>query len=319
MNELISIIIPIYNVEDYLTKCIDSLICQTYKNIEIILIDDGSPDNSGNICDEYAQKDGRIVVIHQSNGGVSSARNIALDICKGEYIMFVDGDDWVEPNFCEEAIRMIHSNGVDCVSFGYYEYTNGVKSIKKTSRPRHISSEEAIKSIINLDDVIYNMPWNKISHRKLFDNVRFPKGRLYEDQAVFYKIFDKAKTIYVSDKPLYNYYRRLGSTTWSPVSHRIVNDKFDIWNERFQFIKHNYPSIIADQLLQLAIHSINSLCIMDWSSNHDIEKKLIDFLLVNKHEILRLKMPLKIKIKLLGFYYFKPLFKFYCNSVKYRQ
>lgn len=318
MNELISIIVPIYNVESYLTKCIDSLIRQTYKNIEIILIDDGSPDNCGVICDEYAQKDTRIVVIHQSNSGVSSARNAALDICKGEYIMFVDSDDWIEINFCEEAINMIHSKAVDCVSFGYYEYINGNKSIKVTSKPRYIQSEEAIKSIINFDDVIYNLVWNKISHRSLFDEVRFPEGYLYEDNAVVYKIFDKAKMIYISDKPLYNYFRRLGSTTWSPVSARIVNDKFDIWNERLSFIRQNYPSIVADQLLQLTTHSINSISIMDWSSNSDIEKKLIDFLLDNKRDILKLKIPLKIRIKLLGFYYCYPLFNLYCKSIKYR-
>lgn len=318
MNELISIIVPVYNVESYLKKCIESIINQTYRNIEIILINDSSSDNSGAICDNYAQKDNRIIVLHKPKIGVASARNAGLDISKGEYIMFVDSDDWIEKNFCEEAINMIHSKAVDCVSFGYYEYINGNKSIKVTSKPRYIQSEEAIKSIINFDDVIYNLVWNKISHRSLFDEVRFPEGYLYEDNAVVYKIFDKAKMIYISDKPLYNYFRRLGSTTWSPVSAKIVNDKFDIWNERFLFIRQNYPSIIKDQLLQLTTLSINSLSIIDWSSNADIENKLINFLLVNKHDILKLKMTPKIKIKLLGFYYCHPLYKLYCNSVKYR-
>lgn len=132
MNDLISIIVPVYNVEKYLNKCIDSIINQTYKNIEIILVDDGSTDNSGKICDEYLLRDSRIKVIHKNNGGLSSARNEGINISSGEYIGFVDSDDWVEPNMYEEMYKKILYSNADIVDCGYWkEYEN--KSIKYIS------------------------------------------------------------------------------------------------------------------------------------------------------------------------------------------
>lgn len=117
-DSLISIIVPVYNVEQYLSRCVDSLVNQTYHNIEIILVDDGSPDRSGEICDEYAKKDKRVKVIHQSNGGLSDARNTALDIAKGDYLMFVDSDDWIEKKTCEILNRLASDYKADTVIFG---------------------------------------------------------------------------------------------------------------------------------------------------------------------------------------------------------
>ncbi len=319
MNKLISIIVPVYEVEPYIVQCINSLINQTYKDIEIILVDDGSPDKCGNICDEFAKQDNRIIVIHKPNGGVSSARNIGLDICKGDYIMFADSDDWVEPNFCEEAIKLITTMGVECVSFSYFDYVNENNKSLVTSGSRYVSSEEAIESIWGENALFFIVVWNKIFHRRLFNDIRFPEGYMFEDNAVTHRIFDLAKNIYLSDLPLYTYRRRLGSATWTNDTPCRANDRFDIFSERLKFLKIHYPSIAEKQLIQLTKLSINNLCIIDWSNDNDIKKKLTDFLNSNKKEILKIDLPLKIKIKLFGFYYCHPLYNLYCKSIKYRQ
>ena len=127
-DSLISIIVPVYNVEQYLSRCVDSLVNQTYHNIEIILVDDGSPDRSGEICDEYAKKDKRVKVIHQSNGGLSDARNTALDIAKGDYLMFVDSDDWIEPTMYEEMLSFMEKEQLDLVECGINLVTNNISN-----------------------------------------------------------------------------------------------------------------------------------------------------------------------------------------------
>lgn len=116
MEDLISVIVPVYKVEKYINKCVDSIINQTYTNLEIILVDDGSPDNCGNICDEYAKKDNRIKVVHKENAGVSSARNIGLEKSSGKYITFIDADDYVEKNYCEELLNILKIENADCVA-----------------------------------------------------------------------------------------------------------------------------------------------------------------------------------------------------------
>ena len=153
-NPLITIVVPIYKVEKYLGRCIDSLIAQTYPNIEIILADDGSPDRCGAICDEYAQKDSRIKVIHQENKGVAAARNAALDIAQGEYIMFVDSDDYVEPTFCEIPLKTAQQQNADMVIFGYRRFINGkFANIKVAGFTKAMTSAETIRHF-----VLYDVP-----------------------------------------------------------------------------------------------------------------------------------------------------------------
>ena len=152
---LISIIVPIYNVELYLRRCVYSLITQTYKKIEIILVDDGSPDRCGEICDEYAKADSRVRVIHKTNGGLSSARNAALDIATGDYIMFVDSDDWIESNCCEELVKKIMEYNADIVAFGLnYVYDSG-KIVKSLSGLTGLADKEMC-----MEYLIYNV--NKV-------------------------------------------------------------------------------------------------------------------------------------------------------------
>ncbi len=203
---LISIIVPIYQVELYLEKCIDSIINQTYKNLEIILIDDGSPDRCGAICDEYAGKDSRIRVIHQKNGGLSAARNAGLDIAKGDYIQFVDSDDWIEPEACETVLTIAEEQHADIVCFGFcWLLPTGETTLVSVNSSSEIEEAAVIKQLICKKSVIRNFAWNKLFVRKLFDGVRFPVGRTYEDICVTYQLVHKADKIYATKAILYHY------------------------------------------------------------------------------------------------------------------
>lgn len=304
----ISIIVPVYKVENYLSKCINSLIQQTYDNIEIILVDDGSPDKCGIICDEYAQLDKRIVVIHKKNGGLSSARNAGLDIARGDFIMFVDSDDWVELNFCEDALNLAISNNVECVAFGYFEYREGKLFDYKTQNPRIMPAEEAIRHLIKIDEVIYNLAWNKIYSRRLFEKIRFPEGRLFEDQGVTYKVIDLAQELYVSNHQLYHYYRRDDSITGSKNIPRFINDKFDLWVERLPYFKNKYPLLYKEEIEHLAWHSMGGLLSIDWEKEKDLKNKLECFLRYYRKDILSLDIKSK---SFLLFYYCNPLFYLY--------
>lgn len=292
-NLLISIIVPVYKVEPYLRRCVDSILNQTFENLEIILIDDGSPDFCGNICDEYAEKDKRIKTIHKLNGGLSSARNAGLDICKGDYIMFVDSDDWVEPNFCEAALQLALTKKVDCVAFGYYEHQDNKRIPFHTNQPRIIGTEEAIIHLIRIDEVIFNLAWNKIYHRRLFDNLRYPVGRLYEDQGTTYKAFIRAEKIYVSDLVLYNYDRREDSITGSKNISRLVNDKFDSWCERLEVFKNYSQTLYKEEMKHIALYSVKALKFIDWKKDKKLKLKLSEFLQANKERIIKMNINSK--------------------------
>ena len=175
---LLSIIVPIYKVEKYLHECIDSIICQTYTNLEIILVDDGSPDNCPQICDEYVKIDKRIVVIHRENGGLSAARNSGIDICKGDYICFVDSDDVLHPQYCEFLLKGIKEKNVEfcaCISKPFFD-----EEVFDCSKPILSFTICTMK----WQDYLYNnrmSVWNRIYKRNLFDKVRFKEGRIHED------------------------------------------------------------------------------------------------------------------------------------------
>ena len=204
LEPLVSVIVPVYNVEKYIKKSVDSLINQTLQNIEIILIDDGSTDESGQICDEYT--DPRVQVIHQPNLGVSVARNRGIEAAKAQWIMFVDGDDWVEPEFCEIPYRIALNYNCDLVFFRYRRVSqNGAKKESKHIESKLLIHDEAVH------DIIYNgniMVWNKMYRAELFSGIRFPDMKNAEDAAVIFRKVDQCQSIYRLDQNLYNYYKR---------------------------------------------------------------------------------------------------------------
>lgn len=209
---LISVIVPVYNVREYVGKCLESICRQTYKNLEILIVDDGSTDGSGTICDEYAAKDPRIKVIHQANGGQSKARNTALDMAKGEYVGFVDSDDWIEPDMYECLFKTLVDNHADISACSYFYVKDGKSEPHASGGRIYVyNAKDAVRELFE-DKTYKNFPWNKLFKRSLFDKIRFPVGRLLEDIAVMYHLFAKAGCVSYIEKPLYYYYYRLGSS-----------------------------------------------------------------------------------------------------------
>lgn len=212
MDELISIIIPVYNVKKYVRESIESAINQTYKKIEIIIIDDGSNDGSEKICDEYAKKDSRIKLIHQKNKGLSAARNKGLDAIQGKYVAFLDSDDVFHPEMIKKSYETLIKNKADCVICNYgVEQKNeklSLDKIYKLKKRMNISSNiytknQILKLILagNISIVV----WNKLYKKELFDNIRFPEGHVHEDRIVTLQVFEKCRKTYVLDEKLMIY------------------------------------------------------------------------------------------------------------------
>ena len=206
---MISVIVPVYNVEPYLRKCLDSIVSQTYQDLEILVIDDGSTDGSGKICDEY-KRDQRVRVFHTENAGLSAARNLGLDKAHGEWIEFIDSDDWVEPDYCRIPLELAESHKADLVIFRF-RVIRGKKREWRIELGKK-STEDALRLIHEEASIVV---WNKLFHRKLFDRMRFPLGKLYEDNAVTHQLIYKANCIYYSDAVLYNKVNRDGNITSS--------------------------------------------------------------------------------------------------------
>lgn len=247
MDQCVSVIVPIYMVEPYLKRAVDSIRNQTYQNLEIILVDDGSKDQCGRICDDYAKADNRIVVIHKENGGLSDARNAGLDIARGEYIMFVDSDDYIAPDCVETLLGCLkeHDADVSMCSYAVTDSTEFDESIfaagrnnekeKKQSKEWKIKTDnhksdgheydgsveicDRRKLLSNLydanhrDATYFIVSWNKIYKASLWDGIRFPKGKIHEDEATTYKIYDRARKGVYLHRPLYGYFTAPDSIT----------------------------------------------------------------------------------------------------------
>lgn len=247
MGCLLSVIVPVYKVEAYLPRCVDSILAQSYQNLQVILVDDGSPDGCGNICEEYAARDSRVEVIHKKNGGLSSARNAGLDIARGEYIAFVDSDDWIEPNTYAEMLAMAEQEGVKLVCAGRYDVDGETGQKEKGLCPPKrevISGEDLVKRIFTWDN-IDSAAWDKLYHRTLFENQRYPEGKIVEDVPVTYLIALEAGQAGMLDMPVYNYFHREGSITTAAVSDKTFH--FVHHTERiFQTILEKFPSLLQE-------------------------------------------------------------------------
>ena len=223
--ELISIVVPVYKVEDFLERCVKSIQNQTYQKLEIILVDDGSPDRSGTICDELAEKDKRIKVIHKSNGGLSDARNVGVKEATGKYLLFVDSDDYISPNLVEKTVAVAEKNSCDIVLFDYYYVENGKCEVRTNNVPDN--------QIINLEKeqkllLIPPAVWIKLYNRQFYNKVNcsFPKGLYYEDLGTTPKMLTEAKRIVYLKEPLYYYIIRgnsiMNSNNYERNQHDIV-------------------------------------------------------------------------------------------------
>lgn len=241
MNQsiLVSVIVPVYQVEDYVGRCIESIQKQTYKNIEILLIDDGSKDKSGAICDSYAESDSRIQVYHKENGGLSDARNYGIDRAVGGYLSFIDSDDYVTEDFIETLLNCCQKNRADIAVCGFQKVSENEIKPSKDVVQRIVTREEVFRQICinNQDHVLYTVAWNKLYKKSLFDFIRYPVGKLHEDEATTYKLFAESKKIVVTNKEMYGYYMSPKSIMRSSFNIRRL-DILDIQRDRIRFF-HN--------------------------------------------------------------------------------
>ena len=249
MSELISVIIPVYNVEKYLKKCVDSVLCQTYENLEIILVDDGSPDGCGAICDEYAKQDGRVVVIHKENGGLSSARNAGLDVMTGEYVAFLDSDDWVEPNMYGTLLANLKRFQSD-ISVG------GVADDLETSEGTHTThtsqygeepfAENKVDAMRRFFSGAY-AAWDKLYRASLFCGIRFPEGEINEDEAIALYLFEKCDAVCYTNEVLYHYLKR--ENRKNTITAESFSKKKLAWQKHCRnnlaYVRKNHPELVS--------------------------------------------------------------------------
>ena len=252
MSDLISVVVPVYNVDRYVSKCLDSIINQTYKNLEIIVINDGSSDNSLNICKEYANKDNRIIVLDQDNCGLSETRNRGINIASGKYIGFIDSDDVISPYMFEYLYKAITENNSDISICGcdYFARNPCFDTLYKVS---NINCIDALKELM-IDRKITNHAVDKLYKKNLFDSIKFPVGKKYEDICVMYRLFLNCNSISFINCKLYGYYQRVGSIT----GEYNINTTIDFINA----INNRYYSIIdsgIDIYPYLDMNRVNSI------------------------------------------------------------
>lgn len=283
----ISIVVPVYNVEQYLDKCIQSILDQTYPNLEVILVDDGSTDRCSQICDEWSLRDSRIRVIHQKNAGVAVARNVGIRAAGGEYLYFVDSDDWIATDLCEKVMQVFAVCDVDIVIFNCDQILENGKSLGGTETLREglLSREDALKNL--LQGNINGYLWNKIYRKKVFDNIWLPERTAFEDMAISYKLLINADQIYCLDEKLYYYYQRAGSATSVLNSRKLCELFLSRW-ESYEYLKPLYPNIaeiVFPRVAQCALR------LYDRSLWEKVDEEIYgisqEFLRENKTRILR--------------------------------
>lgn len=248
--KLISIVIPVYKVEEYLDACLESVVNQTYKNLEIILVDDGSPDNCPIMCDEWAKKDDRIKVIHKENGGLSSARNSGIDIASGELICFIDSDDTINPQMIEILYKTLNQSMADIsvCSWKKVQDINSPNNKNYDSENLNIQTfegDDVFELLFNKKVPLIMSAWAKLYKKEMFNEIRYPIGMLHEDEAVIHKILYKCKKLSYVDYEMYNNTQRNNSITATSFSKKRLQ-ALQIMNDRVEFIKEFKPKYLDD-------------------------------------------------------------------------
>jgi len=247
----ISIIALVYNLEKYTPLCIESVLNQSFRDFELILVNDGSTDNSGFICDEYAKKDRRVKVVHKSNAGVAAARNTGIEYASGNYIAFIDCDDYFHERMIEVLYEQIVSTKADIVMCDYFPTEEGKEKQSKKELPIYSSISYTNKQILHglyEENHTCVVPWNKLYKREIFDDIKYPSGYLYDDEFTAHRILYKSqKTVYIP-LPLYFYVIRRGSITHSPMTERKF-DKILALRDRVEFFKEKKLSDLENKAL----------------------------------------------------------------------
>lgn len=259
MNVKVSVIIPIYNVEQYLIRCVESVMSQSYSHLEIILVDDGSPDKCPEICDLLSREDARIKVIHKENGGLSSARNAGLDVATGDYIAFVDSDDYIDKSMIEIMIVAVEKYGVPVACCGRVRVSNTNQNLMfNLPKEKVLTGEQAIKEVL-LGGCVEEAAWDKLYKADIFKNRRFPLGEINEDVVQTIEILGACKSIVHVGKPLYYYCENIGSITQNGYDRRKTSiikhlDQIRKYLEKEYPKLNNYVSVLETRYCQSALY-----------------------------------------------------------------
>lgn len=264
---LISVLIPAYNTEKYLPQCLDSVIGQTYKNLEIIIVDDGSTDASGNICDAYAAADGRVRVIHQENAGIAVTRNCLLAAARGAYVAWVDSDDWIEPDMYEYLLAGAARTGADITICGRIEEWARFSRPMGYPQEKLLSGGEALVELIG-DHLMQNNLWDKLFKREVIVGVGFPRGENYEDIAVLYKIFEAAGSVAILPECKYHYRQRGGSVI-DVADYAVLIKKCRSMYSRYQDLGSRWPEL-ERPLMAEYVGAVAELWSVLWPIRHTL-------------------------------------------------
>lgn len=240
----ISVIVPVYKVEPYLRQCVDSILSQTFRDFELILVDDGSPDGCPAICDEYAGQDSRVKVIHKENGGLSSSRNAGLDVASGEYISFVDSDDWIQLEYLERMLAAINNNHADMAMCGVEKFWEDKPRAEEFPLADECLSHDKAVSLMTTSIWYHMIACNKLYRKSLFDGIRFPEGYLHEDEAVIHRIIDQCAKVAMVKEPMYHYRQTAGS-----IMHQV-----------YRIQRSDIITALADRVAFSYVHHWTEVC-----------------------------------------------------------
>ena len=235
-KSLISVVVPIYRAEAYLEQCVDSLLEQSYDNLEILLVDDGSPDGCGSICDNYGERDPRVTVLHQENRGVSAARNVGVEIARGEYIAFVDADDWVEPDHIGYLLQLLRQNTADIAVC-----RSDTKARRGGAETMLLSGEAALRTML-YQKLFDTGPWSKLYRADIVKETPFPENMFFEDLAVVCRMFGMAERVAYSQRRTYHYRRTLDGTMNGGYAERLL-DEIRAAEMMYEYVTRAYPSL----------------------------------------------------------------------------
>ena len=301
MGEKISVIVPVYNVEQYLERCVDSIINQTYTNLEIILVNDGSTDNSGKLCDELAKKDKRIRVIHKENGGLSDARNRGVDEAESDLVGFIDSDDYIDRDMYEILLKNLNNTDADLSMCALYDVYNNTPEAQVTNKETwKLSSEQAIKMVMEAK-ILSVTAVNKLYRKSLFTDLKFEVGKIAEDAFIMIKLLDKCEKIVATNEKKYYYVHRENSITTQKFSTKFLN-VIEAYEQNSNIILEKYPKLkdVAQTRMNWAyFYVLDRLLLDDNYNDKELENKLISYLKNHRKGILN--DPLFTKGRKIGF------------------
>lgn len=300
IESLISIIVPVYKVEAYIHRCLKSIISQTYRNLEIILVDDGTPDNSGCICEEYAEKDNRISVYHKENGGLSDARNYGIRKSKGEFITCIDSDDYVDKDYISYLNELVHKYGTKMAICQHRTFYDNGSVVDHGGHGDDILETELCLKRMLYHDVIDTSAWGKLYHRDLFLTVEYPKGKIFEDIGTTYKLISQCKEVAVGYESKYNYIFHNNSLVNGSFNKKKL-DMLEMTDVMAEEVLVNYPNLKKAVLRRQVYARFSTLNQMLNEDNYNEERQeIIKFIKISTRSILKDKdAPKRDKLALI--------------------